>query len=349
MKKAISILAALTLACGSVNAVCADNSTNQTAAVSVNGSILDTEALIINDRTMIPLRAVSNALGCGVAWDADNKGIIIYRATDGISVPNSIITCWIDRDHAFRMDGYALGAGTAMDTAPQIINDRTYVPVRAVAELLGAEVGWDSDTRTAVINGIITNGATDEFTADLMYYEKAMLEKYDAYSAYTDGNPRTENVEITLKDGGKIAVELYPDLAPVTVENFIKLVEQDYYSGLIFHRVISGFMIQGGGMDAEGNSSKAEPIRGEFISNGIFNVIPHERGVISMARTPEKNSASSQFFIMHADSPSLDGEYAAFGKVTAGIENVDKIAQMKTDENDRPITDCVIEKIEVVK
>ena len=349
MKKIISTLAAISIACAGSCAVFADSPATQSAAVSINGAFIETEALIINDRTMIPLRAVSNALGCGVAWDADNKGITIYRASDGVSVPDSIIICWIDRDHAFRLDGYGMGAGTVMDTAPKIINDRTYVPVRAVAELLGAEVSWDSETKTAVINGTVTNGATDEFAAELTAYEQALLEKYDAYSAYTDGNPRTENVEITLTDGGKIALELYPDLAPVTVENFIKLVEQSYYNGLIFHRVISGFMIQGGGMDAQGKFSETETIPGEFISNGFFNVIPHERGVISMARAADKNSASSQFFIMHGDAPYLDGEYAAFGRVTSGIENVDKIAQAQTDESDRPVTDCVIEKIEVIK
>lgn len=346
MKRTISVFAALILSCGAaVNSYATDVS----AEVSVNGAPIDTEALIVNDRTMIPLRAVSNALGCGVAWDADNRGITIYRATDGATVSDSIIVCWIDRSHAFRMDGYALGGSTVMDAVPQIINDRTYVPVRAVAELLGAQVDWNSDTRTAVITGTVTSGATDEFAEDLTYFEKELLAKYDSYCDYADGCPKTENVEITLKDGGEIVVELYPELAPITVENFVKLIDQGYYNGLIFHRVIPGFMIQGGGMDSKGNMPEAETIKGEFISNGVFNVIPHERGVISMARAENKNSASGQFFIVHSDSPHLDGSYAAFGKVTSGIEYVDKIAEMQTDGNDKPITDCVIERIEVVK
>lgn len=349
MKKIISVLAILALACGGAVTSYAEENAAIGARVEVNGTMLDTEAMIVNDRTMIPLRAVSNALGCGVAWDADNRGITIYRATDGVSVPESVIVCWIDRSHAFRMDGYALGASTVMDAAPQIIDDRTYVPVRAVAELLGTQVDWNGDTMTAVITGTVTSGATDEFAEDLSYFEQEMLKKYDAYSDYVDGNPKTEMVEITLKDGGKIDVELYPELAPITVENFLKLAESDYYNGLIFHRVISGFMIQGGGMDGDGNMPKTEPIKGEFIANGVFNVIPHERGVISMARTSQNNSATGQFFIMHDDAPYLDGSYAAFGKVVSGIEYVDKIAGTQTDADDRPLTDCVIEKVEVVK
>ena len=318
-------------------------------SVAVNGSKLDTDAQIVNDRTMIPLRAVSNALGCGIAWNDEDRGITIYRATDEETIPDSIITCWIDKDHAFRMDGYALGGSYVMDTAPMIINDRTYVPIRAIAELLGAEVSWDDASRTAIITGTTTTGATDEFAEQLMDYERAMLEKYTAYSDYVDGHPKMEKAEITLKNGGKIDLELYSDLAPETVSNFVKLAESGYYSGLIFHRVISGFMIQGGGYNAEGKESETESIHGEFLSNGYFNVIPHERGVISMARTSEKNSASGQFFIMHADYPYLNGDYAAFGKVTSGIENVDEIAATETDENDKPKTDWIIERIDTVK
>lgn len=318
-------------------------------SVSVNGSLLDIEAQIVNDRTMIPLRAVSNALGCGVAWNGDDKGITIYRAADGQTVPNSIITCWIDRDHAFRMDGYALGESAVMDTAPMLINDRTYVPIRAIAELLGTEVSWNDDTRTAVITGTVTTGATDDFAQQLMDYERAILEKYTAYCDYADGHPRTEKAELTLKNGNKIELELYSDLAPKTVANFVKLAESGYYNGLIFHRVISGFMIQGGGYSADGKESETESIHGEFLSNGYFNVIPHDRGVISMARTSDKNSASGQFFIMHADYPYLNGDYAAFGKVTSGIENVDEIAAAQTDENDKPKTDWIIERIEIIK
>lgn len=317
--------------------------------VTVNGTRLDTEAQIVNDRTMIPLRAVSNALGCGIAWNSEDKGITIYRAADGVSVPDSIVMCWIDKDHAFRMDGYALGGSIVMDTPPLIINDRTYVPVRSVAELLGAEVEWEEDTRTAVITGTVTEGATDEFTESLIDYERAMLNMYQPYCDYVDGTIKTENIEITLANGGKIDVELYPELAPVTVNNFITLADADYYNGLIFHRVIEGFMIQGGGFDADGSYIQTQNIRGEFLANGVFNIIPHDRGVISMARAQSYNSGSGQFFIMHADYPYLNGEYAAFGKVISGMEYVDAIALAETDENDKPLENQIIERIEVVR
>ena len=143
-------------------------------------------------------------------------------------------------------------------------------------------------------------------------------------------------VIIEMENGGKIELELYPEAAPKTVENFLKLVGEGFYDGLTFHRVIPGFMIQGGDPLGNGMGGSENKIRGEFRSNGHNNPIKHERGVISMARSYDKNSASSQFFIMHADAPHLDGEYAAFGKVVSGIEVVDEIASIPTDYSDRP-------------
>jgi len=142
-------------------------------------------------------------------------------------------------------------------------------------------------------------------------------------------NPDMEKVNFTIEmeDGGIIKGELYPEVAPYTVENFQTLVGEGFYDGLTFHRIIAGFMIQGGDPDGTGMGGAPNRIVGEFASNGIENDLLHTRGVLSMARTNEKNSATSQFFIMHADSPSLDGEYAAFGKVTEGIEVVDAIAE----------------------
>ena len=138
------------------------------------------------------------------------------------------------------------------------------------------------------------------------------------------------DIVIELNDGQIIKAELYPDIAPITVRNFKKLISENFFDGLIFHRVISGFMIQGGGYDENMNAKQAESIKGEFESNGVKNTLKHERGVLSMARTNVKNSASSQFFIMHKTSPHLDGEYAAFGKVTEGMDVVDAIAASKT-------------------
>ncbi len=154
-----------------------------------------------------------------------------------------------------------------------------------------------------------------------------------------------DHITITLETGDVIKAELYPDVAPITVKNFEKLISEKFYDGLIFHRVISGFMIQGGGYDTQNNEKAATPIKGEFKSNGVENNLKHTRGVLSMARTSDPNSASSQFFIMHKDAPHLDGQYAAFGKVTEGLDVVDKIAETPTDSQDAPITPVVIKSI----
>lgn len=146
-------------------------------------------------------------------------------------------------------------------------------------------------------------------------------------------------VTIELAAGGTIQVELYPEIAPNTVNNFISLVKKGYYDGLIFHRVIPGFMIQGGCPEGTGMGGPGYSIKGEFSHNGFENNLKHTEGVISMARSAMPNSAGSQFFIMHQTSPHLDGEYAAFGKVTEGMEYVNQIAETPTDYSDRPMTE----------
>ena len=156
------------------------------------------------------------------------------------------------------------------------------------------------------------------------------------------------NIEIEMENGKVIKAELYPEVAPITVENFSKLIDENFFDGLVFHRVIEGFMIQGGGFDAVGYHKEAESIKGEFDSNGVKNELKHTRGVLPMARTMFPNSASSQFFIMHRDAPHLDGQYAGFGKVTEGIEVVDEIAVCDTDYNDQPIVPQVIKTIRKV-
>lgn len=143
-------------------------------------------------------------------------------------------------------------------------------------------------------------------------------------------------VVIEMEHGGVIKLELYPEAAPITVKNFEKLVSEGFYNGLIFHRVIKGFMIQGGDPQGTGMGGADEKIKGEFAANGWANPIRHERGVISMARSYNPNSASSQFFIMHKNAPHLDGQYAAFGRVVEGMEVVDEIAEVPTDHSDRP-------------
>ena len=152
-------------------------------------------------------------------------------------------------------------------------------------------------------------------------------------------------VVIEMQDGGVIKLELDAKDAPITVANFEKLVKEGFYDGLIFHRVISGFMIQGGCPLGTGTGGPGYEIKGEFASNGVPNKIKHNRGTISMARTQVPDSAGSQFFIMHADAPYLDGQYAGFGKVVEGIEVVDKIAAVKTDYADKPIEEQKIKRI----
>ena len=143
-------------------------------------------------------------------------------------------------------------------------------------------------------------------------------------------------VTIEMENGKKIVAELYPDIAPQSVRNFISLANAGFYNGLIFHRCIYGFMIQGGCPDGTGMGGPGHTIKGEFLSNGVENTLRHTRGVLSMARANNPDSAGSQFFIMHADAPHLDGQYAAFGKVVEGMEAVDEIAAVPTDYSDRP-------------
>ena len=154
-------------------------------------------------------------------------------------------------------------------------------------------------------------------------------------------------VTIEMADGGVITAELYPEKAPQSVYNFISLIQKGFYDGLIFHRVIPGFMIQGGCPDGTGMGGPGYCIKGEFLFNGFENPQKHKRGVLSMARAQAPNSAGSQFFIMHEDVKHLDGQYAAFGKVTEGMDVVDRIASVKTDYNDRPMTEQKIAKITV--
>ena len=161
-------------------------------------------------------------------------------------------------------------------------------------------------------------------------------------------------IEIIVKDYGTMTAELYPDVAPATVENFLKLIENKFFDGLIFHRVIPGFMIQGGGFDEEFNQKHTESIKGEFSGNGFAqNTLKHTRGVLSMARTNDPNSASSQFFVMHRDAPYLDGQYAAFGALTDGFDVLDKIALTPTGNRgwymqDVPVENVVIETIKLI-
>lgn len=158
----------------------------------------------------------------------------------------------------------------------------------------------------------------------------------------------TINIKIVMENGKEMEAELYPEVAPITVENFVKLIKEKFFDGIIFHRVIPGFMIQGGDPTGTGMGGSKDTIKGEFLANGVVNNLKHVRGVLSMARTNDPNSASSQFFIMHQDAPYLDGQYAAFGKVTKGIEVVDEIASVQTDSRDKPIQEQKIKTIKLI-
>lgn len=154
-------------------------------------------------------------------------------------------------------------------------------------------------------------------------------------------------VTISIRDRGEVKLELYPEIAPNTVKNFISLVKKGYYDGIIFHRIIQGFMIQGGDPSGTGTGGPGYCIAGEFNSNGFSNNLKHAPGVISMARTSIPDSAGSQFFLMTSDSPHLDGQYAAFGKVTEGLDLLMEIEKVKTSRGDKPLEDVVMDKVEV--
>ena len=168
-------------------------------------------------------------------------------------------------------------------------------------------------------------------------------------SNYVKTNDVTNYVQITMESGKSMVIKLDPENAPITVRNFQKLVGEGFYNGLIFHRVIAGFMVQGGDPTGTGMSGSKDKIKGEFLMNGVRNTLSHKRGVISMARTNVPDSASSQFFICHADATFLDGQYAAFGKVVEGIDVVDDIAAAPTDRMDKPLKDQRMKEVCFVK
>ncbi len=230
--------------------------------------------------------------------------------------------------------------------------------LRALGYSSETDFKWDEANVLASEIGLIKDGeyqANDEFLrSDMVYISHNALDLNIKNTEYTIRDTLdistsefavTHIGTMTIENLGEVKFELYGETAPITVENFVKLANSGFYDGIIFHRVIENFMIQGGDPNGVGTGGSDEKITGEFAKNGIENPILHTRGVLSMARPTDMNGASSQFFIMHADYPSLDGGYAAFGKVISGIEVVDKIATTETDENDKPTTDVVIESI----
>lgn len=199
----------------------------------------------------------------------------------------------------------------------------------------------------STITGCAKDSAQDDSNNQSQGAEQSSKVNYLSKETEKGADDKNPVATIEMEDGGIIKVELFPEIAPNTVRNFISLANSGFYDGLTFHRVIPGFMIQGGDPAGNGSGGPDYDIYGEFSNNDFENDLKHERGVISMARSMDMNSAGSQFFIMHEDSPHLDGDYAAFGKVTEGLDEVDKIASVERDMNDKPKEDVVIKSITV--
>ena len=343
MKKIRAFIAAF-LAAATFFTVVPVMAEGEDVTVRVNGinAVMQVPPVIQNDRTLVSLRSISNALSCDIAWDPDTRGITV---TDG----NELTYAWIGKENAFVTDAVKILGYAAMDVPPVIINDYTMVPIRAISELFGAQVNWDETSRTVDITYNIPVANVAGIAEKFKTYEQILYKKYNEYLGYVLKNGNVVNAEIQLENGGVIELELYPDIAPISVANFVKLANDHFYDGLIFHRVIKNFMIQGGGFDTNYSYKNADTVTGEFLANGYLNLIHHARGVISMARANPYDSGSSQFFIMHADSDALDGQYAAFGRVTSGMEYVDAIAETPTKHNDTMDADDVPIEQQVIK
>lgn len=297
-----------------------------TPTLYLNDADVTAEAspVIVDGTTLVPLRFIGEKLGYTVDWDNDKRGASMSK--DG-----QTYTMFEGSNIAYDKNGNETILGAAM----QLMNEKSMVPLRFLSESIGLSVHWDQAVYAVFVN------------SDSTYYTLVPSAKPVPFT-------------ITMQDGGVMKGELYPNVAPISVENFTKLANEGFYNDTIFHRVIPGFMIQGGGYTLQEQpdgklgvlAKNAATIKGEFSSNGVSNDLKHTRGVLSMARTPEKDSASSQFFIMHADAPHLDGEYAAFGKVTEGLDIVDKIAATQTfalsaSLSDFPQTPIIISSIHV--
>ncbi len=252
----------------------------------------------------------------------------------------------VGMDTAFHLEGVSLNKSYEMDIPPTIIDGRTLIPVRAVVEILGADVEWIGETKTVDI--CYDLGERDDnagLAEECNIYQYILKTVYDDYKSYANGTLETVTGKFILESGEEIMFELYPALAPETCANFIELAKGKFYDETIFHRVVKDFVAQGGGFDTNETPKAAGPIIGEFVMNGFFNLIPHKRGTISMARPDDYNAASSQFFIVQKDAPHLNGNYAAFGTITEGMERVDKICEAQTDESDKPIHQIVLKQV----
>lgn len=276
-----------------------------TIKLEVNGSIVlaPTAPIQENGTTLVPLRLISEALNSAVSYDSKTQNITISKG-------ETLLQLTLGSTQAT-----SNGNVKPLSIAPRLINGITMVPLRFISENLGCIVNWDAKAQTISIQNQVAT---------------------------------LPIATITIKDLGTIQAELFPALAPNTVNNFISLANQKFYDGLIFHRVIGDFMIQGGCPLGNGTGGPGYSIAGEFESNGFTtNTLAHTPGILSMARSFMPNSAGSQFFIMTSHSPHLDGDYAAFGRVISGMDIIEQIKSIPTNSNDQPLTPVVIESIRV--
>lgn len=264
-----------------------------------------------NGTTLVPLRVISENLGAQVGYDNALKKITI-------SSPDTLIEL-----HLNSIKAQVNGKSISLTAPPKSINNTTMVPLRFISENLNCSVKWDAANNTIhITSSQETTSSTSEKTLPV--------------------------ATIVVKDYGKMILELYPNFAPNTVNNFIYLANEGFYDGLTFHRIIDHFMIQGGDPTATGAGGPGYSIPGEFLNNGYAsNTLSHTKGIISMARSLDPNSAGSQFFITSADASYLDGEYAAFGKVIDGLSILDSLSKVPTNSNDMPLNTVIIESIRV--
>ena len=329
------------------------NATPTTSAVLVNGKTVAFDSYNIAGNNYFKLRDLAFTLNSTVKqfkvdWDSAQNSINLTN-----SLPYSAV--------GGEMQGKGAGEKVATPTSSIVyldgreiqltaynIGGNNYFKLRDIGQAIDFGVGWDDATR------IITIDTSTSYTENDMPIDVspvADLESENNPSVTTENEPAIFAdpiiATITMKNGGVIKLELYPDIAPQSVYNFAYLARQGFYDGLIFHRVIEGFVIQGGDPDGNGAGGPGYAIKGEFKLNGFDNPLKHERGIISMARSQRPDSAGSQFFIVHKDSTFLDGQYAAFGKVISGMDVVDEIAQTPTRGADRPVEDIIIKTITI--
>lgn len=283
-----------------------------TIELNLNGKSLESPVAPImeNGTTLVPLRLISENLAATVSYNQEAKTISITSTDTSMLLTLGSTEVKVNGDIV------------SLAMAPRSINGTTMVPLRFISENLNCKVNWDAENQLITITSL---------NADLPNTSSTL-----------------PTATIVVKDYGTITLELYPDIAPTTVNNFIFLANSQFYDGLTFHRIIDDFMIQGGDPLGNGTGGPGYTIIGEFSGNGFTtNTLSHTRGVISMARSNHPDSAGSQFFITSADATYLDGQYAAFGKVLTGLDIVDKLSDVATNANDAPLNPVVIESIRV--